>query len=185
MKRDAYLARNDEYFRVTEVMARYVAAQVRTGNPVLRPCFSGQPALIPVPGRAPRFKNSLWVPHVLCSQLGRYLGLPVDEVLARERPVRRSRGARAVDRPSPVDHYRSLSVCSLIPPPGPVILVDDVITRGSTLLGCYARLKDAYPDLEIRCFAMVRTESFSQVEQFFDPRCGVIYYDGGNNVRAT
>jgi len=37
-----------------------------------------------------------------------------------------------------------------------ITLIDDVITRDSTMVGMYGRLAEAFPDSEIRCFALVR-----------------------------
>lgn len=46
-------------------------------------------------------------------------------------------------------------------------LVDDVITRGATLLGSASRLCEAFPDIPIRAFAVLRTvsnpEEFSSI----------------------
>jgi hypothetical protein len=35
--------------------------------------------------------------------------------------------------------------------------VDDVVTRGSTLLGCALALRDVYPQAEVEGFAVART----------------------------
>lgn len=58
--------------------------------------------------------------------------------------------------------------------PTRVLLVDDVVTRGATLLGAASRIKEAFPDCEVRGFALVRTESFDEVTQVRDPRVGTI-----------
>lgn len=40
---------------------------------------------------------------------------------------------------------------------GRLVLVDDVVTRGSTLLGCALALRDVYPQAEVEGFAVART----------------------------
>jgi hypothetical protein len=57
--------------------------------------------------------------------------------------------------------------------------VDDVITRGSSFVGLYPRLKVAFPEAVIRCFALVRTQSAGEVERILDAVAGKIHYQNG------
>lgn len=41
--------------------------------------------------------------------------------------------------------------------PDEILLVDDVVTRGATLLGAANKLVDAYPNARISTFAAIRT----------------------------
>ena len=41
-----------------------------------------------------------------------------------------------------------------------ILLVDDVITRGRTLAAAAMRLHEAFPNAEIRAFALVRAMNF-------------------------
>jgi hypothetical protein len=59
-----------------------------------------------------------------------------------------------------------------------VTIVDDVITRGSTFIGMSPHVAARFPDLDIRCFAMVRTMSGGDVEALEAPVIGSIRYSG-------
>jgi hypothetical protein len=58
--------------------------------------------------------------------------------------------------------------------PGRFLLVDDVVTRGATFLGAASRLRESFPDTEIRAFALVRTESQGELNAIRDPAEGWI-----------
>ncbi len=71
----------------------------------------------------------------------------------------------------------SLEAQSVLPPsdePMSFVIVDDVITRGATLLACYARLREAYPDANITCFALARTMSDGDIPQLVEPIAGTV-----------
>ena len=68
-------------------------------------------------------------------------------------------------------------------PPATITLVDDVITRGSTILAMYQRLAEAFPQAEIRCFAVVRTMSDVEVDLIMSPVEGLILFNGTNPQR--
>ncbi len=129
--------------------------------------------LVPVPGSAPG-QRAPWVGERLAWCL-KELGLATEvwPVLRRSRAVRKSAFAPAGERPSVLEHYASFAIdrATLDRPPirqgGPVCgpntwpprltLVDDVITRGRTLLAAAGRLRAAFPCAEIRAFALLRT----------------------------
>ncbi|HKI17348.1 MAG TPA: hypothetical protein VKA15_05690 [Isosphaeraceae bacterium] len=58
-----------------------------------------------------------------------------------------------------------------------ITLIDDVITRGSSFVGLVPRPQEAFPGIEIRCFALVRTMSAGEVDRILDPVEGTITYD--------
>lgn len=87
-------------------------------------------------------------------------------VLRRCRAVRKSAFAPAGARPSVLEHYESFAIeQTLEGGPGrgargaglQLTLVDDVITRGRTVLGAAARLREAFPGAQVRAFALLRT----------------------------
>jgi predicted amidophosphoribosyltransferase len=119
--------------------------------------------LVPVPGSAPLYKGGLWVPDLICTELSkRGVGKSVHAVLSRrERVPKSSSSSSASDRPDPERHRRSMD-CEqglLVGSGGPVLLVDDVVTRGSTMMGCILKLRELHPELEINGFALARVES--------------------------
>lgn len=93
---------------------------------------------IPLQGGANDF---LWVPRRICGVLvDARLGASVENLLLRTRKVTRSSTARPQDRPTPQEHFDSLTVERLTLTPPRIVVVDDVVTRGATLLACVSRL---------------------------------------------
>jgi hypothetical protein len=58
-----------------------------------------------------------------------------------------------------------------------ITLVDDVVTRGASFVGMYARLREAYPNARIHCFALIRTISSGEIDAILDPVQGEIRYE--------
>jgi len=59
--------------------------------------------------------------------------------------------------------------------PEEIILVDDVVTRGATLLGAANRLLDVFPRTHIYALAIMRTISNPvEFEKLYDPCIGKI-----------
>ena len=131
--------------------------------------------LIPLPRSGLRQKDSLWPAQRICEELVRYgMATRFEPALKRKSPVRKSAGS--IDRPSPQEHYASIEV--LLPPPNDktIVLVDDVITRGSTALGATWRLLERLPGADIKVFAMARTVSADAATQLVDIQVGMIEF---------
>jgi len=63
-------------------------------------------------------------------------------------------------------------------------LVDDVITKGATLLGAANRLQETFPQANVSAFALVRTLGFvDDVQRIVEPAVGTITLRGGEAVR--
>jgi hypothetical protein len=137
--------------------------------------FGADVTLVAVPGRAPLAPGAVSRTQLICDAL-LACGLAKDVVALIERvePVLKSAYAAPAERPLAEDHYATIAVARTLLAPARVLLVDDVVTRGATLLGAASRIKDAFPDCEVRGFALVRTESFDEVVQVRDPRVGTI-----------
>lgn len=59
--------------------------------------------------------------------------------------------------------------------PKKILLVDDVITRGSTSLGAACRISEIYPEVEVKAFAPLRPISrLSDFNHMEDPKIGFI-----------
>jgi predicted amidophosphoribosyltransferase len=94
-------------------------------------------------------------------------------------PVTASKKAPNGQRPDPSAHYESVIIISRpLLVPKAITLVDDVVTRGSTFIGMIPRLEQAFPNVEISCFALVRTESDGELTEIWDSVEGRIAYDG-------
>jgi predicted amidophosphoribosyltransferase len=128
----------------------------------------------------------LWPAKVIADILAAAgLGASVLPCVQRVTAVRKSSSSPAKDRPSVAEHYESLGVTPQLLRPAQITLVDDVLTQGRTMVACALRLAETFPDAQIRCFAMIRTQGFVEnFEKIIDPSTGVIhYYDSGKTFR--
>jgi hypothetical protein len=65
------------------------------------------------------------------------------------------------------------------------VLVDDVITKGRTLLAAAARIQEAFPQTPIRSFAFLRTMGLvAEVSRLIDPCVGEIRWHAGDAHRT-
>jgi hypothetical protein len=155
--------------------------QVRPTLPLLDVFFGPDRLLIPVPRSAPfRSSDALWPARRICEELvARGLGAAVVPALVRHTAVTKSAGA--AQRPMPPDHFASTSLATQLSFSGQkkITIVDDVITRGSTLVGMSPHVVAGFPDYDIRCFALVRTMSGVEVATLEAPVIGSIEYNGG------
>ena len=182
--------------------ARLLCQRLKAGDPLWLPRFAAQVLelcarerpfrelfardvwLVPVPGCTPAPVESA-VAHRLAIAL-HALGL-AHEVwpgITRRVAVTRSATAVAGNRPSVRQHYESFSL-ALAPRPAPrrIVLVDDVITRGRTLLAAAEKLRGQLPHADIRAFAMVRTLGFlHRAERLLDPCEGFVHW-GNRDAR--
>lgn len=147
--------------------------------------FTGDVILVPVPGSAPHSRR-VWAAERLATALcGVGLGKHIWPGVQRRAAVRRSATAINMDRPTVQQHFESLSIATHAPcPPGRMVLIDDVITKGRTILAAAARLYEAFPSADIRAFALVRTMGLlADVARFLEPCQGVVRWAGGDAWR--
>ena len=134
--------------------------------------FTNDTSLVPVPGSAPiRNKSTPWISEQLCKAfIAIGLGGEVLRIANREISVPKSAYQPRGGRPSALDHYESFKVRREIESHTRFLLVDDVVTKGSTILGLASRLQEVYPDAEMRAFAMIRTMGLQDdIERINDP----------------
>lgn len=97
--------------------------------------FGEDVSLVPVPKSSLMKMGTLWVPKRLVQAFCKFgLGKELD-CLIRTKAVTKASTARSEDRPKAIDHYKTIDVQKGLEPPKRVLLVDDVITRGATMLG--------------------------------------------------
>ena len=156
-------------------------AQNAIGTP-LEGFFASKPVLVPVPGKSPHKSGSLWVPQrIAAAMVAENLGRKTVECLKRAYSVPKSSISK--DRPIPRVHYDSFYVETL-DEADDILLVDDVVTRGSTLLGAANRLASALPNAKIRAFALIRTVSNpNEFKGFTVPCIERIILEGGKAFR--
>jgi hypothetical protein len=182
--------KNDSFYNIRGKDERAIVyAAVRLSeeirkHQVLAECFSDQVVLVPGPKRAPLVPGGSWPTNRLCQEMQKQrIGVQVLPLLKRIRAVQKSATAASGQRPGPDEHYDSLAVDPNRPLLGSqhhLVIVDDVVTRGATFFGCYARLRDAYPDVRISCFALIRTMSGVEIDAILAPVSGVITLQNGH-----
>lgn len=144
--------------------------------------FADRPILVPVPRSKPaRHPTALWPARRIAEEIAEHgVSAGVELLLERREPVEKSALHRSgALRPGPEDHIRTIAVRGLAFGGQRVVLIDDVVTRGATLLGCAALLQHAFPHLTICAFAAVRTVSGSEVDRMLEPVIGSIRWAGG------
>lgn len=162
--------------------------------------FGAHVVLVPVPGSRPA-QRADWTGERLAWCL-KEVGLATEvwPLLRRLYAVRKSAFAAAGERPSVLEHCASFAVDGALRGPaaigqGPLVkkcrrpelqltLVDDVITRGRTLLAAAGRLREAFPGAEIRAFALLRTLGPDEtLRQILDPCEGEVRWVSGDARR--
>ncbi len=110
--------------------------------------------------------------------------LPVWTALRRRYTVIKSATAAPAARPSVQQHYDSFATTLPVMPRRTIVLIDDVVTKGRTLLAAAARLRSVSPHVDVRAFALIRTAGIAErIERTTDPCQGVIRWGGGDARR--
>lgn len=155
------------------------------GGRVLSSFFGPDVALVPMPRSAPLVAGALWPADVICrSIVGRGLARAIVPCLTRQSAVPKSARAPRGERPSVSQHFESMAARAMVGLADRVLLVDDVVTKGSTALAAASRLAEVYPTADITLFALVRTKGLVRdIEQILDPAVGVIRLVGDEGDR--
>jgi hypothetical protein len=160
--------------------------QQAADSPPLAGFFSASDVLVPVPGCAPSMTAGPWAAkHLAVALANEGLGGAAWPGLRRVRAVRKSATAAPGERPTVNLHYESFLIEE---PPmilGRIVLIDDVVTKGRTLLAAASRVQEAFPCAHIRAFALVRTMGLiAGVHQLLEPCKGEIRWRAGDAHRS-
>ena len=144
--------------------------------------------LVPVPRSAPRVAGDAhWPALRLCLELERH-GLCRNVAMALERMTKIRKSAylrRGEERPSPEEHMATMRVdldaLSLLG--HRITAVDDVVTRGSQLVGAASLITVNSPMARVRALVALRAVSGEEVPAVYDPVIGSITNAGSNRVR--
>jgi hypothetical protein len=178
----ALLKEGDEHF-----MFKYAVRVRQQMQPaaVLAGFFLSDDVLIPVPRSAPKVGGTWAAAELARALVEAGVGSATWPGLRRISAVAKSATSAKGWRPSVARHYNSLL---LAPPlkirPGRVVLIDDVITKGRTLLAAAARVREALPHTQIRAFALLRTRGLiSGIDNLLEPCRGEIRWMDGDARR--
>jgi len=146
--------------------------------------FNENTILVPTPNSSLRKSDSLWVPQRLARALVKEgLGKDSVECLSRITPIRKAATSPASERPKAEEHYDTMGIVKTLDEPNEILLVDDVVTRGATLLGAANKLADSFPNANIRAFAAMRTiTNPNEFDKIIDPCTGIIELGSENNT---
>ena len=147
--------------------------------------FKENTILVPTPNSSLRKSDSLWVPQRLTRALVKAgLGKDSVECLNRITPIRKASTSPASERPKAEEHYETMEITKTLDELSEVLLVDDIVTRGATMLGAANTLADEFPSANIRVFAAMRTISNpNEFANIIDPCKGTIELVGSNTFR--
>lgn len=153
---------------------------------VLTPFLNPEVTLVPVPRSAPLPDGALWPARVIADLLvdGGF-GADVLPCLERVVAVPKSASSPASERPMWHRHYETITASVDLLQPAQITLVDDVLTMGRTSYACAQRLHEAFPNAQVRVFAVIRTQGFiPDVVHIVDPSVGTITgYPSGKTMR--
>jgi hypothetical protein len=177
----AFLKEGDEHF-----MFKYAVRVRQQMEPAsqLAGFFLADDVLVPVPRSAPKVGGTWAAAELARALVEAGVGSAMWPGLRRISAVAKSATSAKGWRPSVARHYDSLR---LEPPqirPRRVVLIDDVITRGRTLLAAAARVREALPDTQICAFALLRTMGLiSDLSRLLEPCTGEIRWIRGDAQR--
>lgn len=160
--------------------------QQAENSPQLAGFFGATDVLVPVPGSTPYTEGGSWTAeHLANALLNVGLGGATWSGLRRLRPVRKSATAAPGDRPTVSVHYESFVLEAPPIVPNRIVLIDDVVTKGRTLLAAASRVHEAFPGSQIRAFALLRTMGLIPgVQRLLDPCTGEIRWKAGDAHRS-
>ncbi|HEY2463560.1 MAG TPA: phosphoribosyltransferase [Steroidobacteraceae bacterium] len=151
---------------------------------VLAGFFLRDDVLMPVPRSAPKLGGTWAAAELAHALVQAGVGSATWPGLQRISAVRKSATAEKGWRPSVARHYDSFRLESSNLGRGSIVLIDDVITRGRTLLAAAARVREAFPNTQIRGFALLRTMGLvSEITNVLEPCRGEIRWRYGDAQR--
>lgn len=146
----------------------------------------GESTLVPVPRAALLQPGALWPAlNIAKALVAEGLAREVRPLLTRTIPVPKSAFSQRGKRPLPRVHHDSLAAERTLHEPIDILLIDDVVTKGATVLGAAWRLREEFPGARIRALAILRTLGrVREIEAIVAPCVGRISLTGEDAVRV-
>lgn len=166
--------RNGKLILMSDWIAKTIQRNITTLP--FAPFFRPNTILVPAPKSSLMRPDTLWIPERIASALTKIgFGNKVISCLTRNKSVPKAASSLAKDRPKAIDHYKTMRVTGILSKPEEIVIIDDIVTRGATLLGAANLLADAFPETPIRAFAAMRTISNpNEFNGLYDPCIGTI-----------
>lgn len=164
---------------LASVLARHI------NKYALKSIFGPDVVLVPMPSSSKPLPGGLWVPQRLASAFVDFgLGAHALPILKRMETIPKSAYSAPGHRSSAQRHYETLRTSRLLFAQERVVIIDDVITSGATMVGAASVLAEAYPSTQIMGFAMIRTISnAAEFVKLIDPCVGTITRRGDSTHR--
>lgn len=103
--------------------------------------------LVPAPKSAPLVKGALWPAARICQELIRQgLGKEILPCVRRVTAVPKSAFAAPGLRPTPQQHLDSMAAGPVLSEPSRVTVIDDIVTKGATLLAVASHVRQCFPN---------------------------------------
>jgi hypothetical protein len=148
--------------------------------------FSPDDTLVPVPASSQQKPGTVW-PSLEIAQcmVERGLGGRVTRLLQRLSPMRKSAYSAPGARPGLEEHLATLEVQGGLDLGARVVLIDDLVTKGTTLLACALTIRSVHEGVGISGFAAFRTMGLqAEIERIVEPVRGRIWLDGSEVRRV-
>jgi hypothetical protein len=137
--------------------------------------FGPDVTLVPVPSHAPAAPGAVGTTaRIAVALYERGLAAGIAPVLERTTLVAKSAFSAPAQRPRAQEHYDSLTVRTGLAGIARVLLVDDFVTRGATLIGAASRVCADHGGLAVKAFALVRSMTEGDVATIRYPCTGSI-----------
>lgn len=148
------------------------------------PFLNTNTILVPIPGSRKFQSNSIWPSLAICEILKeKGLGNQILKLLTRKITVRSSSKGNKDERLSIEEHINSMELHPEFLNLSDITLVDDVVSAGRTSMACGQMLNEAYPNVTIRLFTLMKTKS-GENDLFVQPYSNKIhYYESGKTFR--
>lgn len=167
--------------------AEYLVSRIAPEQPggSLTTFFRPSDAMVPVPTSAVSKPGTVWPALEIAKALvAAGLGCEVVQMLGRRQPMRKSAYAPAGGRPTIEEHLESLSVHGSVAVGDRLVLVDDLVTKGTTLFACAMALRRIAPTREVVAFAAMRTLGLQpEIDRIAEPVVGQIRFINGEMER--
>lgn len=168
---------------IAKIAAHIASRQHQDG---IRGVLGEDAALVPMPRSAPSLNGALWPARMLAEALvAEGLGAVVLPMLQRAVAVQKSATAAPGKRPKASDHLKSFRVLPPVDLPDRIVIVDDVVTSGATMLGAISAVFDVIPDLPPEGFAFFRTQSEGELGSIWSPARSYIRLRPDGKTRRT